>query len=460
MMSNQNALLDHAREFIASGGEADERADSLVLTGFFADAKKQADWLALSVASKDTSMKIQVYNSDLGGDLTPDDTYSPTRRIVIIVKKQVIQGVTCYFFQHQLIGYFQSDAIEPSLLVADLDANGAFETHGLIVSGWDISLSIPSRQRIAHIDPSPYVRDFVPTREVTSNLAPWIVEKHPTKESVAFASWKKVASRRLLGSLVSSVWLENEVIWLQANGPPIYRMLAADEDIERAFGKLTETAKWVFLSGQDIEARHIIFSSELARAARPDQSFPETMARAFDAAKVTYDAHVQSSSRETLKTLSDLRKTVIEETQKVTQKAQDLSAGLWRDLAVSAAPFILKILGDTSKISNPAIAAGFYFAAALFIAVSFILQWRINASFFKSQKSSRTAWMHILYNYISAREKEEIAETPIDNVMGNYKETRTILLVLYIILFSTLIGFGLFTLFASTIKAPTPLHYL
>lgn len=111
------------------------------------------------------------------------------------------------------------------------------------------------------------------------------------------------------------------------------------------------------------------------------------------AAKVTYEAHVQSSSRETLKALADLRKNVIDETQKVAQRAQDLTSTLWRDLAVSAAPFVLKIFGDAGKLNSPVISASFYFAAAAFVALSFILQWRINSAYFHSQASSRQQWM-------------------------------------------------------------------
>lgn len=179
--------------------------------------------------------------------------------------------------------------------------------------------------------------------------------------------------------------------------PPIYRIKADDLALPSARSHLTEAAHWVFLSGTDIEARHLLFSGELARASRPQQDLATTLEQALEAAKAAYEAHVQSSSRETLKALADLRKTVIDETQKVAQRAQDLAATLWRDLAVSAAPFILKILGEATKAPNPLISSLFYFFAALFIGLSFWLQWRINAAFFASQTSSRRSWLQSLY---------------------------------------------------------------
>jgi hypothetical protein len=250
----------------------------------------------------------------------------------------------------------------------------------------------------------------------------------------------------LLASLVSRAWVEDNNVWLQASGPPIYKIRADDAALPSAREKLNGAANWVFLSGKDIKARHLIFANELARAYRPNQDFAITLDRAFEAAKVTYEAHVQSSSRETIKALADLRKTVIDETQKVAQRAQDLTATLWRDLAVSVASFVLKILGDASKVTGPVISASFYFAAAMFVALSFALQWRINTAFISSQTSSRQQWMQTLYSYISEREREEIAEAPIKQAMRNYYETRAVLTVVYIFLVIVLIIFGMIVL--------------
>jgi hypothetical protein len=206
----------------------------------------------------------------------------------------------------------------------------------------------------------------------------------------------------------------------------------------------------------DIEARHLLFAGELARASRPNQDILTTLDRALEAARAAYEAHVQSSSRETLKTLADLRKTVIDETQKVAQRAQDLTAKLWRDLAVSAAPFVLKTLGDASKPPSLVASTVFYFAAALFIGLSFVLQWRINRSFFASQTLSRQRWMQTLYSYIFAREREEIAKAPIQQAMDNYYETRGALTFVYIGLVVALIAAGLQTLLQRPSPSPNP----
>ncbi|RYF13192.1 MAG: hypothetical protein EOO77_15980 [Oxalobacteraceae bacterium] len=254
---------------------------------------------------------------------------------------------------------------------------------------------------------------------------------------------------------MNSASTEQGVVWLQASGPPILRIRADDPALTDAWEQLTACAEWVFLTGSDIEVRHLIFAVELARANRPDLALPAISAQALEAARATYEAHVQSASRETLKALADLRKTVIDETQKVTQRAQDLTSGLWRDVAVSAAPFVIKVLGDASKTTKPGIAAGFYFAAAIFIAVSFGLQVRINKTFLDNQRKARAKWFQTLYGYISANERRDIAEEPIEKAVASYNETQFLVGLIYLSLMIVLVWFGVTTLLDRTTN-PTP----
>jgi hypothetical protein len=275
-----------------------------------------------------------------------------------------------------------------------------------------------------------------------------------------------MASRRLLGGLVSTTTAEGGVTWLQASGPPIVRIRADAPELGNACMALTAGTTWVFLTGHDIEVRHMIFAAELARAYRPDQPLTDVLTHALESSKATYEAHVQSASRDTLKALGDLRKSVIDEAQKVTQRAQDLTSGLWRDVAVSAAPFVLKVMGDATKVSNPFVTAGFYFAAAIFIVVSFVLQTGINENYLANQRTARKSWFETLYGYISADERRRIADEPITNAEASYEKTKGQIRFIYLALVGVLAGFGLYTLIArpsaaalappSGSKAPPP----
>lgn len=442
-MSTSKTPLELVREFRSSGAALTERSDALVLRGRFAAAADQTAWLTMAVSVPAPFRDIQIYDPEIGGDVGPDDPFDAERVVSITVVKPSAAGLVFFFFQDALAAYF-AQPVEPTvILVADLPKDAAFHARGLAVTTWQADATLPSVLEPLPINPRKLVADHVPAREIPEDLSPWVLTTAPVVQSPAFQSWSKMAARRLLGGLVSSAFSEGSDVWFQVSGPPIFKIRADDPDIGSQLQLLTEAVTWVYLSGFDIEARHRLFSGELARGDRLGQAFADSLARGLDSAKIAYEAHVHSASRETLKALADLRKTVIEEAQKVTQRTQDMTAGLARDLAVSAAPFILKILGDAGKAATAPIAAGFYFAAAAFIALSFGLQWRINAAFMASQKASRQRWMQTLFTYISNKERDEIAEQPIEDAVSNYRETRAVLAVVYGILVGVLLTAGL-----------------
>jgi hypothetical protein len=448
MTSSSIHLVELVHELAAHGATTDERMDSLVLRGRLPSADAQAAWLGFADDVPQPFSSVQIYNPALGGDLVTGDVFDVAREIVITLGKPVADGCAFFILQSGIPQYLTHRCVLPRLAIVDLNFTHAFRARGLEVVRWDLTQPVqPPDMLLGPIDPTRYVRDFVPNREVATDLNPWMMVTAPVAASSVYQAWEAIAARRLLGGLASRAWLEDDQVWLQAAAtPPIYRIKANDPAIPAARSQLTEAANWVFLSGTDIEARHLLFCGELARASRPRQDLATTVDQALEAAKAAYEAHVQSSSRETLKALADLRKTVVDETQKVAQRAQDLAATLWRDLAVSAAPFILKVLGDATKAPDSLISSLFYFAAAGFIGLSFFLQWRINGAFFQSQTSSRQSWMQSLYSYITVREREEIAETPIEQAMKNYRETRGALLIVYILLIGALVAFGIHTL--------------
>jgi len=446
MTSSSKPLAALAREFAARAGAVDERVDSLVLRGAFASGDEQAQWLTWRDHAPAPFRSVQVYDPEIGGDLDASEAFDPQRTVLVTIVKPAVAGVAPFLFAASAAAFLETQAASGQVLSAELESRASFQARGLNVRSWDLEADIASPPLAIPINPRKLVKDYVPDREIVEDLSPWLIATPPAVESPEFAAWRAQAARRLLGALASSASLDDGAIWLQASGPPLLRVRADDATLPAAWEQLTACAEWVFLTGSDVEVRHLIFAVELARASRPDMALPTVATHALEAAKATYEAHVQSASRETLKALADLRKTVIDETQKVTQRAQDLTSGLWRDVAVSAAPFVIKVLGDATKTSKPAVGAGFYFAAAAFIVISYSLQIRINATFLNNQKKARTRWFETLYGYISATERRDIAEEPIEKAVGSYRETRLLVGLIYLALAATLVWSGVATL--------------
>ncbi|CAO4176265.1 hypothetical protein [Methylorubrum aminovorans] len=82
-----------------------------------------------------------------------------------------------------------------------------------------------------------------------------------------------------------------------------------------AFAVLQRAARWTYLEGTDIEVRHTLLTAELAREWKPERPFGDGLAErlepALDLASLVYKAHLRSGSKDTLKALADLRKTLV-----------------------------------------------------------------------------------------------------------------------------------------------------
>lgn len=298
MTSSSTQLVERVRELVANGATADERAGALMLRGRLPTASAQAAWLGFSDDVPPPFLSLQVYNPAVGGDLVAGDIFDSAREVVITLEKPAASGCAFFIFQSGIPAYLTQRAVLPRLAIAEFNSTQSFRSRGLEVVSWDLTQSIrPPESLPEPIDPTRYVRDFVPDREVATDLNPWILLAAPAVSSPVYQAWEVVAARRLLGGLVSRAWLEDGNVWLQAAAtPPIYRIRADDPGLPVARSWLTEAANWVFLSGTDIEARHLLFAGELARASRPQQDIATNLEQALEAAKAAYEAHVQSSS--------------------------------------------------------------------------------------------------------------------------------------------------------------------
>jgi hypothetical protein len=460
MTSNSKQLIALAREFAARNGGPDERVDSLILRGTLAGPEEQAQWLAFAGTPPFPFERVQVYDPEISGDVGADEAYASDRTILITVTKPAQHGVAAFVFSAGFVAFLGRANPVAKMVSAELEPRAAFQARGLEVAPWDFEEAILDPAATIPINVRELVRDYVPAREIAEDISPWLISSMPAVSSPEFVAWRQLSARRLLGSLVNSASLDDGVIWFQASGPPRSRIRADESGIADAWNDLTACASWVFLSGADTEVRHIIFAVELARAYRPETPLSEVLCHALDSAKTTYEAHVQSASRETLKVLADLRKSVVDDTQLVTQRAQDLTGGLWRDLTISAAPFVLTIFADDKKPVSATLAAGFYFAAAAFIIVSFGLQVWVQSRFFNNQKKARTRWLQTLYVSLAPKERDEIGDAPVARAIADYENVRAVVAFIYILLACALSGFGVSALEkppqSNALTAPAP----
>jgi hypothetical protein len=101
-----------------------------------------------------------------------------------------------------------------------------------------------------------------------------------------------------------------DVLVYHFSGPPSAKFEVSDEIAVSLLSELTDGAVWTFATGaRDADTRHLLLASEWARS----YSAGRLGDGSVESASAAYGAYVKSGSKESLKALADLRKTVVEE---------------------------------------------------------------------------------------------------------------------------------------------------
>lgn len=230
--------------------------------------------------------------------------------------------------------------------------------------------------------------------------------------------WRDMAADALRRSLVNEIYDVDGATRVVLAGSPTRRLdLGGAPATAPTFAELQQTARWVFVEGQDVELRHTLLTGELAREWRDEQPFAvgltDRLPVALESAGLAYRAHVQQGSRETIKSLSDLRKTLADEIGKVTQQTRDLSSGLWRDVAVAIVTVAFRLSMDATKSTATPVYAVVLMLVAAYIVVSQVVTVKSSRAFLKVAADARSQWRQKGYAYLSNVEFDALAGTPL-----------------------------------------------
>jgi hypothetical protein len=346
------------------------------------------------------------------------------------------------------------DAIEDvnCVQIADMAGNGTFTTYRSRFQVWTNEPPEPYAPSEELPDPRTLSNDFTRVRLVPEDLRPWLQRSGPKKSGTAYEAWKGLSGPRLLAALANRVSETDAGIAYHFSGPPSCIITPSPTQVGMVFDRMTAGAGWVFAEGRDTDTRHLLLANELARSHRKN-ALADFGDGSLDSAKGAYAAYVKSSSRETLKALAELRKTVVDEAQKASQKAQDLASSLWKDAALAAVPFGLKLLPDAAKVGNRYITGAMAIAAILLLAFSYGTQLFINHKFFKNQADARRIWKQALNTVLTPAEIEEFSEQPITKSIADYRTVRCWVGFVYAGLILTLAVFALYNLWPDLFAA-------
>lgn len=289
-----------------------------------------------------------------------------------------------------------------------------FETLGIHFTPWDQDGTDPVEPSGAR-NAMRLVRQATGSREVPSSMNRWLLadrDRFPEKDDAAGA-WAAVAARKLALALPDEIDVERQI--LRFKGPPRLelRLPPAGTDMFTTLGRpgflaLQEAIDWIFEVEREAEMRHMLLATEFARCGgtgdAADAFLKENSADALAGAKTAYQVHLAGLSSDALKTLSELRKSVSDDTAKVADGTRQITTAVAGALAIGAGLVAARLAGSVNPLAVRIALA----LAAVYVAITIVS----GVMFTLLQRRVRRAWQPRLYRFLSKADYESLVGGP------------------------------------------------
>ncbi len=385
---------------------------------------------------------ITVYENDTDNVFGIEDLPNVGEAFRVDIKKFSFENELRLFLLRSISNNKASVSDFRAIRIAEIDDGQQFSTVSSNFLVWRNNEEFLPTEVDDLPDPRRFSVDFARPPEVPTDIRPWIVMEWPRKEGSLPSEWIEISSRRLMAALADRVSEVEGLIEYHFDGPPACSFALNNSQLTDIFPRLVAGAKFVFLNeSRDADVRHLLLANEWARSYRK-ASLTDLGDNCVKSAATAYSAYIKAKSSEMLSALSALRKSVLEETEKISEKGHDFARSMWKDLAVAAAPFVIKVLSDAASANNSEIAKYLSFAAAAFLAVSLCIQWFLNERWLSSQEKARGIWRLEANTALNQAELKSIADDPIARSVFDYRAVGVFVTIFYIAIIVVLVQYG------------------
>lgn len=266
--------------------------------------------------------------------------------------------------------------------------------------------------------PRAFVREYGDKRIVPQSIAPWLM-RTPSwhAEEPVFVRWAAIGTRQCMLSLGDEIQLAPQVVVFK--GPPRGSMPMPDvvwKVDEQIFAAVQACAAWVYETPSETEMRHPLLAAEIARFAPAHGTIRHEDAvfkTALEGARLAYQLGMSKLSSDTLKMLTDLRKSVLDEATKISDGTRQLVAAVATTLSLGIGMIAAKI---------GAHADGRIIGAISVIAVAYVIAivWS-GHRFLSLQDEIRDQWKPRTYGFISAESYASLVEAPAKKAASTYR---------------------------------------
>lgn len=355
---------------------------------------------------------------DDGGALAFEDVVDGSDGIELVATKPAVpDGVLPILTRAGFRATLERGADEPVIWVEELDRR--IDTVQVRYSTWPDA--DPFQPDDAPADPARVVR-ILGVAGVAEPIGRWLLR--PADADVSgplLTAWRERAAVALAGALAQEVEGDGRLLF---RGPPPtrFRRDGANRVTVADFEALQAAASWVYENPRELENRHGLLGAEVARTALRDGNLVDlssVMANALEGARIAFGFGVSQQSRDALKTLSDLRKAVTEETGKLADATRSLATAMTTSALGNAGLVV-------ARLTLPK-GAGFVGAAAIVIGVALALYVGVVIAsgfhFVSIQRDLRANWRERLYRFLPEDEYERMVTNPVGRAEAGFRNT-------------------------------------
>lgn len=285
-------------------------------------------------------------------------------------------------------------------------------TRGRTFTSWDSTVGCT--MGVATKSPRALVRETAAQRLVPADIRLWIAADLAYNFSDdASRVWADSCVIASLNAISDEI--ESNTGTLKFKGPPRLSLTfnqAPDGQFAElgleAFRHLQEVVSWIYENEREAEVRHLLFSGEVARSGGGVDSaiarVKKDCSAAFDGAKIAYQMSISDLGKDTLKALSDLKKSVTEDTSKVADATRQTVAAVATALAVGLALLAARVASAAAPwlVFAVMVVVALYVGTIVYSGYAYIML----------QRQLRVDWQPRLYRFLSDEDFKRMVTVP------------------------------------------------
>lgn len=289
-------------------------------------------------------------------------------------------------------------------------------TDGRSILPWDFDgvVSVPDG---ATKSPRSLVKESSSTRIVPQDIRVWLLRSESAALTCS-SSLVWIDAALATGILCIPDEVDSAVQRLKFKGPPrVTVLLRKIEEGDHAFhDSLQQVLRWTYELENQAEIRILYFRSELARCGLAQETslgnLLEALTAALDGAKIAYAMSISELGKDTIKALADLKKSITEDTAKLTDATRQTTAAVAAALAAGFGLLAARVTSNT-----PINLIGIVMlVVCLYVASVVVSGWNL----LRLQQQLRQDWHPKIYRFLTESEYQTLVKKPASTAEGAF----------------------------------------